>query len=145
MPAIVDWYEQRGVIPWLAIPDRLLAVPPRAVAVSAEPGAGAGPAPPTSSYASPDDGDRATVTDAPDGTRWVGISVPGGTDGADEESAARRYEAVLAAGVQLGATRGYLVVTENDAVAAGLAHRLAFRLHHDRRYFDARQGGWDTV
>jgi N-acetylglutamate synthase len=30
VPAIVDWYERRGLTPWLAIPDRLLALPPDA-------------------------------------------------------------------------------------------------------------------
>src|SRR6201993_5105903 len=28
IPAIVDWYDQRDLTPWLAIPDRLLRVPP---------------------------------------------------------------------------------------------------------------------
>ncbi len=27
VPAIVDWYAQRGLTPWLAVPDRLLIVP----------------------------------------------------------------------------------------------------------------------
>jgi N-acetylglutamate synthase len=27
VPAIVDWYARRGQIPWLAVPDRLLALP----------------------------------------------------------------------------------------------------------------------
>jgi GNAT superfamily N-acetyltransferase len=28
MPAVADWYAQRGLTPWLAVPDRLLRVPP---------------------------------------------------------------------------------------------------------------------
>ena len=28
IPAIAAWYEQRGLTPWLAIPDRLLRLPP---------------------------------------------------------------------------------------------------------------------
>ena len=27
VPAIVDWYAQRGLTPWLAVPDRLLGSP----------------------------------------------------------------------------------------------------------------------
>ena len=30
VPAIVDWYSQRGQTPWLAVPDRLLTACPKA-------------------------------------------------------------------------------------------------------------------
>jgi len=30
LPAIVDWYRERGAIPWLALPDRLVRVPSHA-------------------------------------------------------------------------------------------------------------------
>ena len=33
LPAIVDWYRERGVIPWLALPDRLVRVPEDAPAI----------------------------------------------------------------------------------------------------------------
>jgi N-acetylglutamate synthase len=71
----------------------------------------------------------AAVTDAPDGTRWVGLS------------AAR--EALLIWGAHRGATRAYLAVPEQDD--AGPAESLGFRLHHRRRYVDARSIAWDTV
>ncbi|MCV7031251.1 GNAT family N-acetyltransferase, cg3035/Rv0428c family [Mycobacterium sherrisii] len=143
VPAIVTWYEQRGRDPWLAIPDRLLVLPPGVVGVAAEQVLvrDLTATPPNLGDTAPDDADRATVTDAPDGTRWVGLSVSGLPD---DESAVRRCEAALAGAVRRGATRGYAEVAENDTAAAGLAHRLGFRPHHGRRYVDAR-GGWDTV
>lgn len=143
-PAIVAWYEHRGRDPWLAIPDRLLVLPRGVVGVAAERVLmrDLTATPPDASDTSPDEAERATVVDAPDGTRWVRLSVSGLPD---DESTARRCEAVLAVGVRQGATRGYVEVAENDAAAAGLAHQLGFRLHHGRRYFNARRGGWDTV
>ncbi|MEZ0349300.1 GNAT family N-acetyltransferase [Mycobacterium sp. pR1184] len=129
VPAIVAWYERRGRSPLLAIPDRLLTPPRTGVADHTErvlvrdvP----------SITPEPDDASEgAAVTDAPDGTRWVGLSAP--------------REAQLAWGARRGATRAYLAVAEGDTATAGLADHLGFRLHHRRRYFEARSAGWDTV
>ena len=86
---------------------------------------------------------RAAVTDAPDGTRWVGLS---------EIRAERppcRGPGVRGGfsswGAQRGATHGYLQVGDGDTGAAAVAESLGFRLHHRRRYVDARSAGWDTV
>ncbi|SOX51966.1 GNAT family N-acetyltransferase [Mycobacterium ahvazicum] len=126
--AIVAWYERRGRSPLLAIPERLLTPPRTAVAdhtervlvrdvpsITPEPGTGEG----------------AVVTDAPDGTRWAGLSAP--------------REDQLAWGARRGATRAYIVLAEGDTATAGRADNLGFRLHHRRRYFEARSPGWDTV
>ena len=113
IPAIVDWYEQRNLTPWLAVPDRLLRLPPGLTAntrsaywYATYPMSTANPtrpslsrlarttlgcaytrarfrlmcSPPSStvswrSAAHPGGAvARAAVTDAPDGTRWVGLS-----------------------------------------------------------------------
>ncbi|WP_156687756.1 GNAT family N-acetyltransferase, cg3035/Rv0428c family [Mycobacterium sp. Marseille-P9652] len=133
VPAIVDWYERRGVAPRLAVPDRLLPVPPglpadhteRVLVRDVAPGAeGLVDADPDGSEAG------ATVTDAPDGTRWVGLSVRA----AGDPALAVACRALLAWGAARGATRGYLVVPDADSA---LAEALGFRLHHRRRYFPA--------
>jgi N-acetylglutamate synthase len=149
VPAIVAWYERLGLIPWLAIPDRLLTLPSGVVSEGAEqilvravagrhPGGG-----------SDDEGDhrfgdfaRAAVLDAPDGTRWVGLSE---IDAGDHRAASLDCEELLGWGARRGATHGYLQVGDGDAGAASLAESLGFRLHHRRRYIDARSGGWDNV
>jgi N-acetylglutamate synthase len=140
VPAIVDWYDTRGLAPRLAIPDRLLALPPgvtfehtelilvRDISSTGEPD----PAPAWSA------GPRAAVTDAPDGTRWVGLSEMGPVD---DRAAAALCEALLSWGAARGATRGYLVA--DDTFRPGLADALGFRLHHRRRYVRAK--AVDTV
>ncbi|BBX64970.1 hypothetical protein MSAS_41440 [Mycobacterium saskatchewanense] len=159
MPAIVAWYDRRGLTPRLAVPDRLLPVSPgaasertervlvrdvgtvgrtdAAVALSARPGdACDGEA---VSGAHPDGASaRAAVTEATDGTRWVGLS---GLRATDDGAASALCAALLAWGAERGATRGYLVVDGDDAPTPA----LGFRPHHRRRYFPARPGGWDTV
>lgn len=79
---------------------------------------------------------RAAVTDAPDGTRWVGLSA---VRVADQRPGAGRplCEALLAWGAARGATRGYVRVLDDDRAAAGLAQSLGFVLHHRARYFAA--------
>ncbi|KAA1251201.1 GNAT family N-acetyltransferase [Mycobacterium simiae] len=71
---------------------------------------------------------RAAVTDAPDGTRWVGLSaVPG-----DKQfGGARLCAALLAWGAGRGATRAYLALPD---AATEPATSWGFRLHHRRRY-----------
>ncbi|ORV88439.1 GCN5 family acetyltransferase [Mycobacterium interjectum] len=124
IPEIVTWYERRGLAPWLAIPERLLALPPGAAAehteqvlvrdlASVPPG-------------QPDGGTwRAAVTDAPDGTRWVGLSAP-------------LREAALAWGASRGASRAHVELDDRDTDTITLAASLGFRLHHRRRYVRAR-------
>lgn len=171
IPAIVTWYGRRNLTPWLAVPDRLLRLPPglaaehteqvlvRDVSEARTPESDAS----IRFSARPDDAwrrihrgeipadvltavvdgelafgahpggavARAAVTDAPDGTRWVGLSEVRAAD--DPRPAARLCEALLTWGAHRGATRGYLRV--HDAEAATLAQSLGFRLHHRTRYF----------
>jgi N-acetylglutamate synthase len=77
---------------------------------------------------------RASVTDAPDGTRWVGLSA---IRVADQDAGRTLCEALLAWGAAHGATRGYVRVLDGDHATAGLAHSLGFALHHRARYFTA--------
>ena len=78
---------------------------------------------------------RASVTDAPDGTRWVGLSA---IRMADEGAGRALCEALLGWGAARGATRGFVRVLDDDRAAAGLAHLMGFALHHRARYFAAR-------
>jgi N-acetylglutamate synthase len=164
VPAIVAWYQERGLSPWLAIPDRLLPLPPGLmsertervmvrdvsdmVARKAIPSITLSPGPDAVI-----DGElmfgthaggavaRAAVTAAPDGTRWVGLSAIHGTDnGVDAQVLC---ETLLAWGADRGATRGYLRVP--DTGAAALADSLGFRPHHRRHYVPVPPGSWDTV
>ena len=77
---------------------------------------------------------RASVTDAPDGSRWVGLSA---LRVADQGAGRALCEALLAWGAARGATRGYVRVLDDDHAAAGLADSLGFALHHRARYFKA--------
>jgi hypothetical protein len=77
---------------------------------------------------------RASVTDAPDGSRWVGLSA---LRVADQGAGRALCEALLAWGAARGATRGYVRVLDDDHAAAGLADSLGFALHHHARYFRA--------
>lgn len=181
IPAIAAWYERRGLAPRLAVPDRLLPLPPGLTGehaervlvrdVSAMDSCELDPF--TSMAARPDEvwlriygeeipvdeltavtggelafgalGEtavaRAAVTDAPDGTRWVGLSAIR----AEHDAVAARglCAALLAWGADRGATRGYLVLP--DAGVTNLADALGFRLHHRRRYIRVEPSAWDTV
>ncbi|HWF70523.1 MAG TPA: GNAT family N-acetyltransferase [Mycobacterium sp.] len=77
---------------------------------------------------------RASVTDAPDGTRWVGLSA---MRVADQAAGRALSKALLAWGAAHGATRGYVRILEDDHAAADLAQSLGFALHHRARYFTA--------
>ncbi|MEB3984101.1 GNAT family N-acetyltransferase [Mycobacterium sp. 663a-19] len=138
IPAIVAWYDVRGLTPLLAVPDRLLRPPPGLVAERTERVfvRDLSSVPPASR---PDPSvtleqrsavARAAVTEAPDGTRWVGLSEVRATD--DPGTAARLCEALLAWGARRGATRGYLRADDADGTA--LAESLGFWLHHRTRY-----------
>lgn len=124
IPAIVDWYADRGVATRLAIPDRLLATPPGLACASVEqvlmrdigiaphgPGGGAA---------------GGLVTEAPDGTRWLALPA---------ERSVQDWENLLAWGAGRGATRAYLCIPDTGSTAP--AQSLGFRLHHRRRYFRA--------
>ncbi|OBK25814.1 hypothetical protein A5634_25990 [Mycobacterium asiaticum] len=117
IPAIVAWYRARGLPPRLLIPDRLLRVDLVSVhtenvlvrEVNVEPRDVTDHAP-------------AVVTDAPDGTRWVGLPAALTRD---------RFDDLLAWGAAYGATRAYVCVADTDSAAA---RALGFGLHHRRRY-----------
>jgi hypothetical protein len=173
---IIAWYDRRGLTTWLAIPERLLPLPPgvtvehtERVLVRDVPDAGE-PDPSSTLSPRPDDAwlrayrrevpvdaltavidgelmfgthprgavARAALTDAPDGTRWVGLS---SFRAADEQAAAALCGALLAWGADRGAARAYM--RAHDTGATNLADALGFRLHHRRRYVPARR--MDTV
>ncbi|HWT48317.1 MAG TPA: GNAT family N-acetyltransferase [Mycobacterium sp.] len=178
VPAIVAWYDRRGLTPLLAIPDRLLPLPPgltgehteRILVRDVSEVPIGDPDPSTTLSARPDDAwlrayqreipvdvltavidgevtfgthpgvavARAALTDAPDGTRWVGLS---SIRAADDQAAVALCGALLAWGADRGAARAYLCAQETGATT--LAEALGFRLHHRRRYFPART--MDTV
>jgi N-acetylglutamate synthase len=183
VPAIVTWYERRDLTARLAIPDRLLPLPPgptgeRAERIVVRDVSTREPDPSVTLSGLPDDAwlrmyqreipvdvltaiidgelvfgvhpgvavARAAVTDAPDGSRWVGLSAVRTADGRSAAGPATRLcEALLAWGARRGATRGYLRVGDHDTVGTTLADSLGFRLHHRRRYFPAQSITWDTV
>ena len=74
---------------------------------------------------------RASVTEAPDGTRWVGVSE---VRTLDPDAGRELYEALLAWGAARGAARGYIRIPDGDRDAAALARSLGFVLHHQARY-----------
>jgi hypothetical protein len=171
IPAIVDWYTQRGITPRLAVADRLLRLlgageQANRVLVRDVRTADSNPSIRLSSQPNDAwlrlyrreipvdvltavvDGElvfgmhsdlavaRASVTNAPDGTRWVGLSA---VRVAEHRLDAGRglCEALLAWGAARGATRGYIRVLDDDHAAADLAKSLGFALHHRARYFTA--------
>jgi N-acetylglutamate synthase len=177
VPAIVDWYSQRGLTPRLALADRLLRLPgvgEQANVVLVRDVCPAEPDPSIRLSTRPDDAwlrlyrrevpvdvltavvdgelvfgrhadlavARASVTDAPDGTRWVGLSA---VRVADQGAGRAVCEALLAWGAARGATRGYVRVLDDDHAAAGLAQSLGFALHHRARYFTATSALAETT
>jgi N-acetylglutamate synthase len=145
LPAIVAWYTDRHLTPRLAIPDRLLRLP-AGLSAEREERVLVLDVPEGHPVVSPASGRcsqlgefaRAAVTDAPDGTRWVGLSAI-----RVAESAGPSWEALLAWSASRGATRGYLRVDDHDTHAIALAESLGFRLHHRCRYFPVQSGTWD--
>jgi N-acetylglutamate synthase len=82
---------------------------------------------------------RAAVTDAPDGTRWVGISAVRVTEGQRRRRHARTLcAALLAWGLERGATRAYVQVLVDNAAAIALYESMGFSTQHRSRYIDAR-------
>jgi ribosomal protein S18 acetylase RimI-like enzyme len=173
---IIDWYAVRGVAPLVAVPDRLLRIPPgvpteaetlvmtgdleshqpgRAVTIAVRPddewlrlyrrevpvdvltavidgqvafaevaGAAVG---------------RAAVTDAPDGTRWVGLAAVHVAEASRRRGLARDLcAALLAWGGEQGATRAFVQVLADNTAASRLYESMGFSVHHRSRYVDAR-------
>ncbi|UMB68977.1 GNAT family N-acetyltransferase, cg3035/Rv0428c family [Mycobacterium paraterrae] len=116
IPAIIDWYRSRDLVPRLAVPERLLRIPDkgehanRVMVCDADP-------------ASDTEQSEAVIADAPDGTRWVRLAR------IDHSCAAQ-----LAWGASQGATRGYVRLAEGDRPSAELARSRGFVLHHHARY-----------
>jgi GNAT superfamily N-acetyltransferase len=82
---------------------------------------------------------RGAVTDAPDGSRWVGLSSVRVADEPDGSGHTRRLcEALLGWGAGRGATRGYVRVADENTAAGGLIAALGFTLHHRSRYVSPR-------
>jgi len=76
---------------------------------------------------------RASVTDAPDGTRWVGLSAVQAPD-PHRDAGRALCETLLAWGAAHGATRGYVRILDGDHAAASSARSLGFTLHHHASY-----------
>lgn len=182
IPAIADWYAQRGLTPLLACPDRLVRMPahvrPRhrhrvlVRDVTVDDPAGT-PDPQVTVTTHPDDAwlrlhgrrvppdvlsavvggevvfgthaggaiARATVTDAPDGTRRVGLWAVRTVDRSRPADHARALCATLLAwGAHRGATAAYVRVGADDGAAADLVDffaSLGFRRHHRGGYLPA--------
>jgi GNAT superfamily N-acetyltransferase len=92
-------------------------------------------------FASADGGavGRAAVTDAPDGTRWVGLSAVHVVEEARRRGLARDVcAALLAWAGEQGATRAYVQVLADNTAASRLYESMGFSEHHRSRYVDAR-------
>lgn len=81
---------------------------------------------------------RAAVTDAPDGTRWVGLSSVHVKEAARRTGLAR----TLCAGLldwagDRGATRAYVQVVSDNIAAQALYEAMGFVVHHRSRYVRA--------
>jgi GNAT superfamily N-acetyltransferase len=82
---------------------------------------------------------RAAVTDAPDGTRWAGLSAVRVTDGHRRKGHARELcSALLAWAAEQGARNCYVQVLADNAPAIALYEQLGFATQHRARYVDAR-------
>lgn len=84
---------------------------------------------------------RAAVTNAPDGTHWVGLSAICAPD-YQPDPVIRVCETLLAWGADRGATRAYLQVDEHKTTTLALAETLGFRLHHRTRFLPAGPSSW---
>lgn len=122
VPAIADWYRQRGRQPRIAVPDRLLPIPPTQVSEHVEQVLVCELTDRDATRPDSGDPDGCVVSDAPDGTRWAGFATPPSSPELLSWAASR------------GATRGYVTVGEDRPAAIESARALGFRLHHRRRY-----------
>jgi N-acetylglutamate synthase len=90
---------------------------------------------------------RAAVTDAPDGTRWLGLSALQVADGQRRRGHARSLcTALLSWGASRGARRAYTQVLDGNDSATALFESMGFTLHHRSRYMQLATiqngGGW---
>jgi N-acetylglutamate synthase len=82
---------------------------------------------------------RAAVTDAPGGSRWVGLSAVRVVEAARRRGYARELcSALLAWGSQRGAMRAYVQVLVDNTAGIGLYEAMGFVVQHRSRYVDAR-------
>jgi N-acetylglutamate synthase len=82
---------------------------------------------------------RAAVTDAPDGSRWVGTSAVRVVEDKRHRGHARRLcAALLAWGAGRGATRAYVQVLVDNTAAITLYESMGFTTQHRSRYIHAR-------
>ena len=162
IPAIVDWYARRDLPACLAVPERLLRLPEDIPTVHETRtlvcNVAAGPAPDEVTVT---DGERAgdgtvatasirevatargTVTDSPDGTRWLGIWEV--HVAADQRR--RGYGRAICAALQVwgadrGATRGYAQVPSTDTAAFAFFESVGLTGQHRTRYLNAADLGW---
>ncbi|HEX9833249.1 MAG TPA: GNAT family N-acetyltransferase [Mycobacterium sp.] len=78
---------------------------------------------------------RAAVTDAPDGTRWLGLSALKVADNQRRRGHARSLcTALLSWGADHGAHRAYTQVVDDNSSAIDLFESMGFTLHHRSRY-----------
>lgn len=81
---------------------------------------------------------RAAVTEAPDGTRWLGLSALKVAEDHRRHGYARSVcTALLAWGADQGATCAYTQVLADNASAVSLFESMGFTLHHRSRYVRA--------
>jgi len=81
---------------------------------------------------------RAAVTDAPDGTRWAGLSAVHVSDDARRKGLARPLCAgLLEWARRRGATRSYVQVLADNTPAQALYESMGFAVHHRSRYVRA--------
>jgi GNAT superfamily N-acetyltransferase len=81
---------------------------------------------------------RAAVTDAPDGTRWVGLSAVHVTEDARGRGLARTLcWGLLNWARTQGATRAYVQVVDDNVPARTLYESMGFVVHHRSRYVRA--------
>ncbi|MCB0950432.1 MAG: GNAT family N-acetyltransferase [Mycobacterium sp.] len=82
---------------------------------------------------------RVAITDAPDGTRWAGLSAVHVREGARRQGSGR----TLCAGLlnwarEQGATRAYVQVLAENSGARALYESIGFAVHHHSRYVRAQ-------
>lgn len=81
---------------------------------------------------------RVAVTDAPDGTRWAGLSAVHVSESARRRGLARRLcEGLLGWAHERGATSAYAQVVADNSAARALYEAMGFHVHHRSRYVRA--------